>query len=183
MLDKLKKIFSGEKHEPVEITETETTEKKNDIIQNDTKEKINNIKTNIIDNKDNIKNKIKEETPVQIEDVKNIFDHVVKPDKELVENPEKVLKKILIEGGIQSFQKEFLVEHGLYLDFEKDAIKKIQEIAGQELKSIKQLCDDLFHDYFHGLRLMKLDNFIITKEAVEDPEGYLNNYIKNNYKK
>jgi endopeptidase Clp ATP-binding regulatory subunit ClpX len=104
-------------------------------------------------------------------------------DRRVIENPAEVLKELLIEDGIQSFQKDFLVEHGIYLDFDKEAVEKIQEMAGERLKSIKQLCNELFRDYYHGLRLMKLDHFTIPREAVDNPDDYLNNFIKENYNK
>jgi len=104
-------------------------------------------------------------------------------DRQVIENPGEVLKELLIEDGIQSFQKDFLVEHGIYLDFDKEAVEKIQEMAGKRLKSIKQLCTELFRDYFHGLRLMKLDHFTVPSEAVDSPDDYLNNFIKENYNK
>lgn len=102
-------------------------------------------------------------------------------DREVVENPDTVLKRLLTEDNIHSFQKEFLVQHGVYLDFDADAVEKIQELAGQRLKSVNQLCTEFFQDYYHGLRLMKLDHFTITRAAVEDPQGFLNAYIKANY--
>ncbi|TFH43750.1 MAG: hypothetical protein E4G96_00375 [Chrysiogenales bacterium] len=104
-------------------------------------------------------------------------------NRELIENPDGVLKKLLIEEGIQSLQKEFMVEHGIYLDFKKEAVERIQELAGERLKSITQLCSDLFRDYYHGLRLMKLEQFTIPKEAVDNPEDFLNAFIKENYSK
>ncbi len=102
-------------------------------------------------------------------------------NKELIENPDVVLKQMLIEDGIHSFQKSFLVDHGIYLDFNDDAVKRIQEMAGEKLKSIKQLCSDLFNDYYHGLRLLKMDHFTITSDAVKNPKEYLNDIIKSNY--
>jgi len=69
-------------------------------------------------------------------------------DRQVIENPGEVLKELLIEDGIQSFQKGFLVEHGIYLDFDKEAVEKIQEMAGEKLKSITQLCNELFRDYY-----------------------------------
>ena len=102
-------------------------------------------------------------------------------DKQVVEKPDAVLKEMLIDDGIHNFQKDFLVEHGIYLDFDKDAVEKIQNMAGERLRSIKQLCNELFRDYYHGLRLMKLDHFTITREAMDDPDQFLNNFIKKNY--
>ena len=104
-------------------------------------------------------------------------------NKDIFDKPGEILSKMLIEDGIHSFQKDFLVEHGIYLEFDNEAVDELKLLAGKKLRSIKQLCNDLFHDYFHGLRLMKLDNFTIRKEAVDNPDDYLNNYIKVNFNK
>ncbi len=104
-------------------------------------------------------------------------------DMDLLKNPEKTLDKILLTDGIESFQKEFLVEHGIYLTFDDSAKAKIASEAKEKNLKVFKLCDDLFHDYFHGIRLMNLENFTITEGAVADPEKYLDTYIKENYKK
>jgi len=101
--------------------------------------------------------------------------------KEIIENPAPIIEKMLLEDSIKNFQKDFLAEHGIFLEFESDAVNKINEISKKEKISIMKFCENSFHDYFHGIRLMKLDSFTITKEAAEDPENYLNDYIKNNY--
>jgi ATP-dependent Clp protease ATP-binding subunit ClpX len=107
-------------------------------------------------------------------------------NKEVVLNPEKELQKMLllfIEDDIKKFQKNFLVDHGIFLEFEKDAIEAIKDLAFKNNKSIKQICSDSFHDYHFGIKLMEKDTFTINKEAVLNPNDYLNNYIRNNYKK
>ncbi|MBN2038692.1 MAG: AAA family ATPase [Spirochaetes bacterium] len=107
-------------------------------------------------------------------------------DKEVVLNPDKELQKILlssIEDDIKKFQKEFLLSHGIFLEFQEDAITAVKDIAFNSNKSINQLCSDYFHDYHYGIKLMEKDTFTITKEAVLNPGDYLNNYIKNNYNK
>jgi ATP-dependent protease Clp ATPase subunit len=103
-------------------------------------------------------------------------------NEEVIHGAEKVLERILLDDGIKGFQKDFLVQHGVYLEFEDSAISNIQVRAARENKGVRDLCDSLFQDYFHGMRLLKLTNFKIPGEAVDDPEGYLNNYIKENYK-
>jgi ATP-dependent Clp protease ATP-binding subunit ClpX len=106
--------------------------------------------------------------------------------KEVIENPEKELQKILlmhIEDDIKKYQRDFLVTHGIFLEFETDAIETIKEIALKSNKSIKQICNDSFHEYHFGIKLMEKDSFTITREAVLNPNDYLNNYIRNNYKK
>jgi len=104
-------------------------------------------------------------------------------NEKLIDNPESVLKELLLKDGIARFQKDFLVEHGTFLEFDNDASHKIQNIADDQKKKIKDLCEELFHDYYHGMRLMNLESFNIPGEAVDRPQEYLDDYIKNFYKK
>ena len=97
--------------------------------------------------------------------------------------PEETLKKMLLSDSIKHFQKDFLLKNGIYLDFRKDAAERVQEMAQAANRSIKQLCGELFHDYAYGIRLMSMEHFTITREAVENPQAYLDNYIRENYKK
>lgn len=103
-------------------------------------------------------------------------------DIELIKNPEKCLEQILLEDGVNQFQKEFLIEHGIYLSLDEGAKAKLLAKSKTENIKVKELCNNLFGDYFHGIRLMKLENFSIPPVAVEDPKGYLDSYIKENYK-
>ncbi len=104
-------------------------------------------------------------------------------DREVVEEPEAALRKMLLSDSIKSFQKNFLLKHGIYLDFDKDASERIQDMAAENNRSIKQLCEELFHDYAYGIRLMGMDNFRISAEAVEKPAEYIDAYIRKNYVK
>ncbi len=104
-------------------------------------------------------------------------------DKEVVENPLEKLQELLLDDGIQRFQKDFLVAHGTYLEFDEEATEKIGNLAKEKDISIKDLCEELFHDYFHGMRLMNLENFTITGDAVDRPKEHLDEYIKSYYKK
>jgi endopeptidase Clp ATP-binding regulatory subunit ClpX len=104
-------------------------------------------------------------------------------DRNLIEQPRELLREMLLKDGITRFQKEFLAEHGTYLEFDEDATRLIQEKSERENKKIRSLCVELFHDYHHGMRLMNLTSFRIKKEAVEDPQRYIDSYIKEYYKK
>ncbi len=104
-------------------------------------------------------------------------------DKRVIENHKEVLNELVISDGIQSFQKEFLVEHGIFLKFSDDAIDEIEKLLSDSKKSLKKILEDKFHDYFHGIRLMNLESFVINREAIVDPETYLDKYIKENYHK
>jgi endopeptidase Clp ATP-binding regulatory subunit ClpX len=104
-------------------------------------------------------------------------------DKTLVENPEQVLAEMMLNDSIKNYQKNYLVKHGIFLEFDERALELIQLLAKESRKSISQLCEDLFHDYHHGIKLMEMDSFRITAEAVENPDLFLEIFIKQNYKK
>lgn len=101
---------------------------------------------------------------------------------DLINNPEEVLSNMITKDAIASFQKEFLIEHGIYLTFEEDAVTDLKEQSSKSGIKIKDLCSQSFGNYFHGIRLMKLESFIITRDAVNNPAIYLDEYIKKNYK-
>jgi len=102
-------------------------------------------------------------------------------DSVVVDNPESVLKNILLNDNIRKFQKEFLLKHGIVMEFDGEALQIIQEKAREAGMSIKQFCDDLFHDYPYGIKLMNFDRFVITKAAVENPQSYIDEYIRQYY--
>jgi len=104
-------------------------------------------------------------------------------NEDVVNNPETSLQKMLLTDGINNFQREFLLEHGIFLEFEKDAIDMIQKRSRSAKKGIKQLCEDYFREYHYGIKLMGKDSFTITTEAVENSVDYIDKYIRQNYKK
>ena len=104
-------------------------------------------------------------------------------DLDLINNIDERLNRMIVDDGIKKFQKEFLVDHGIYLTFDDNAVKKIDEKSKLLGKKVRDLCDELFHDYFHGIRLMKLENFTVPGEAVDSPKEFLDEYIKRNYGK
>jgi len=104
-------------------------------------------------------------------------------DMELINSPDSVLEKLVVDDGIKKFQKEFLIDHGIYLNFDDNAFLKIAEKSKSDNKKVRDLCDELFRDYFHGIRLMKLESFTVPGDAVDNPKGFLDEYIKQNYVK
>lgn len=104
-------------------------------------------------------------------------------DMELINNAETVLERLIVDDGIKKFQKEFLIEHGIYLNFDGNAFAKIAEKSKSMNMKVRDLCNELFRDYFHGIRLMKLESFTVPGDAVDNPKGFLDEYIKQNYGK
>ena len=107
-------------------------------------------------------------------------------NEDIINHPDSQLLSLLatvIDEDIKNFQKDFLLKHGVYLEFESEAIEAIKNSNSKVSKSIKQLCHDLFHDYHYGAKLLGIDSMRITREAVENPTGYLNDFIGKNYKR
>ena len=102
-------------------------------------------------------------------------------DEALVNNPGKILNELMVNDNIKGFQRDFLVNNGIYLEFSHEAMEQIQAKAKADRKSIRRICEDLFHDYPYGIRLMKREHFTIEKDAVQDPAGYLDRFIRENY--
>jgi endopeptidase Clp ATP-binding regulatory subunit ClpX len=120
---------------------------------------------------------IKFEKKLPSTDIKKLY-----VDMDLINNPDKTLSSLLLEDGLTKFQKEFLIEHGIYLSFDDEAKRKIESKSAETSKKVRDICDDLFRDFFHGIRLMKLEAFTIPVAAVDNPKEFLDTYIKQNYK-
>lgn len=102
-------------------------------------------------------------------------------DMEVLDRPVDVLSRLVGDDSIRAFQRDFLAEHGLSLEFEPSAVEKIHEMAGNKTGDIKKVCGELFSEYHHGMLLMKKKEFTIPVEAVDDPSGYMDEYIRKNY--
>jgi len=103
-------------------------------------------------------------------------------DENVVNDPEKSLQELMLNDSIRGFQKDFLVNHGIYLEFEEEAVKQIQEKAVSGKRSFSSICGELFHDYSYAIQLMKLEKFTITVECVKSPSSYMENFVRKNYK-
>jgi ATP-dependent Clp protease ATP-binding subunit ClpX len=92
-----------------------------------------------------------------------------------------------VQRQIEDFEKDFQRRHGIRLQFSNEAIDRIIEIALDEDGKGTAICTRLLKDYEHGMKLIRdkigRREFIITKEAVDDPEGYLNRIIREIYKR
>jgi len=89
---------------------------------------------------------------------------------------------------VNELQRDFLRRHGIRLHFEEEAIRRITEIALEEEENDHltcSVCVRLSKGYEHGFRLIRdktgQNDFVITREAVDDPEGYLNRMIRDIY--
>jgi len=90
-----------------------------------------------------------------------------------------------VQRQIEDFERDFQRRHGIYLRFKEEAIDRITEIALDEDGKGGMICSRMLKDYEHGMKLIRdkigRREFTITREAVDDPEGYLNRMIREIY--
>lgn len=117
-------------------------------------------------------------------------------DEEVAEDPEKVLQRLIEESNsvgdtrivseIAAFRRKFEEEHGVKLTFESEAVSRLAELAEERNQSVLQLCEELFHDYQFGLKLIQKntgqESFPITTAAIERPDKYLSGLVVASYR-
>jgi ATP-dependent Clp protease ATP-binding subunit ClpX len=95
-----------------------------------------------------------------------------------------------VELRIEELRRVFVRRHGIDLQFEAEAKRRIIEIAleeGDRGEPACSICERLSKDYEHGFRLIRdrtgQKEFVITREAIEDAEGFLNRMIREIYRR
>lgn len=90
-----------------------------------------------------------------------------------------------VQRQVEEFEREFQRRNGVQLRFDIKAADRIIEMALEENIRGQLVCSRLLKDYEHGIKLIRdrigWKEFIITKEAIDDPEGYLNRIIQEAY--
>jgi ATP-dependent Clp protease ATP-binding subunit ClpX len=90
-----------------------------------------------------------------------------------------------VQRQVEEFERDFQRRNGIQLQFSEEAIDRITEIAVDEDGKGMAVCSRLLKDYEHGMKLIRdkmgRREFVITKEAIDDPEGYLNHMIREIY--
>ncbi len=83
------------------------------------------------------------------------------------------------------FERKFQARHGISIQFAEPAVDLIIDKVLSEKTSVEALLENLFNNYEHGLKLVRQKtgkiSFVFPREAVENPQHYLNNLIKKSY--
>ena len=91
----------------------------------------------------------------------------------------------LLGEEVGRFAARFQEEYGLDLRFTPAATGALVDESLNSGKTIRSLCDERFHDYPYGLRLVarntSRDTFSITKDAVLNPEKALSKWVTESY--
>jgi len=102
-------------------------------------------------------------------------------DKNVIENPKQALQSIVFEDSVTSFQRDFLIETGVVLEFTARAKKQLAEKASEGL-DVAGFLEESFKDYGYGLKLIGDADFKVTSEVIKNPKDHLDKLIKKTYK-
>lgn len=120
---------------------------------------------------------------------------VLSIDSELIKSPDQTLQRLLetaakigdskILGELTAFRRKFEENHNIRLVFEPDAITEIEQLSTARNLSVLALCDELFHDFQFGLKLVQNNTgnrtFHLGAEAVHQPDQYLSDLVVASY--
>lgn len=86
---------------------------------------------------------------------------------------------------VHSFEDRFFAEHDIQLHFDEEAVDEILRQALETGKSAYVICNNLSSDLEYALKLVRdrtsRDHFILTREALDNLDTYLNQVIQDHY--
>jgi endopeptidase Clp ATP-binding regulatory subunit ClpX len=92
-----------------------------------------------------------------------------------------------VQRQVEEFERDFQRRTGINLEFSEEAIHRITEIILNEEGKGAGLFSRLSKDYEYGFELIRdktgQREFTVTRETVDDPEGYLNRTIREVYRR
>ncbi len=117
-------------------------------------------------------------------------------DASTVAHPSDALHKLLRENAdrqhevlreeITAFAARFRQEHGFDLLFAEDAVNALIDASLASDKTIRALCEEKFHDFHHGLKLVGRNTgrnrFPITREVIEQPDKVLSAWVVESFR-
>jgi endopeptidase Clp ATP-binding regulatory subunit ClpX len=117
--------------------------------------------------------------------------------RQLVDDPAAELKKLLAEHEneervvmrqlVHDFAERFRESHGLAIRFTDEAADLLVSLALERSVPVRQLCADKFKDYQFGLKLIAQNTgqqeFTLERNAVEDPDKALSDWVVTSYQK
>ncbi len=92
-----------------------------------------------------------------------------------------------VQRQVEEFERDFQRRTGIDLQFSEEAILRVTEIILKEEGKGTVLFPKLSKDFEYGFELIRdktgQREFIVTRETVDDPEGYLNRMIREIYRR
>ena len=92
-----------------------------------------------------------------------------------------------VQRQVEEFERDFQRRTGIDLQFSEEAIHRVTEMILKEEGKGTALFSKLSKDFEYGFELIRdktgQREFIVTRETVDDPEGYLNRMIREIYRR
>ncbi len=92
-----------------------------------------------------------------------------------------------VQRQVEEFERDFQRRTGIDLQFSEEAIHRVTEVILQEEGKGTTLFSKLSKDFEYGFELIRdktgQREFIVSRETVDDPEGYLNRMIREVYRR
>jgi ATP-dependent Clp protease ATP-binding subunit ClpX len=121
----------------------------------------------------------------------------LKVDDALVKQPSSALEELLdgqmdeqqmlLREEVQAFADRFEEDYHVKMIFDEEAIDLLVAKSLETGKTIRGICQAMFHDYQYGLALISRNNgkseFEITKAVVEDPDSTLSDWVVSSFRK
>lgn len=102
-------------------------------------------------------------------------------DENVLNEPEKALDRLLHSSSLGRFRRDFFDKHSIELFFSTAAETHLLQLAAENGQTPDELCNELFADYGHGLKLAGLSEYTLSEEAIRNPQEALNQLIKEYY--
>ena len=94
---------------------------------------------------------------------------------------------VRVIGEIHAFEHSFETQYGIKIRFSDDALEELTRMVLNGSEEALIVCRKIFQNYHHGLKLVmertQDPEFVITKEAVRNPERFLNELIQKTYRR
>ena len=102
-------------------------------------------------------------------------------------NPQLAIGDSKLLGELTAFRRKFEEDHGVRIVFETEAIAEIESLAKARNQSGLTVCDELFHDFQFGLKLIQQNTgrntFHLGADAVRSPDEFLSQLVVSSYQK
>ena len=100
---------------------------------------------------------------------------------------DQILERIIkIHETLKSYEREFFLKWGIEITLDQSAVNYITAEALRKEVSPQFLCEQIFRNYEHGLRLIEektgQKRFILDKDAILDSEKFLNHLIQESFR-
>jgi ATP-dependent Clp protease ATP-binding subunit ClpX len=93
---------------------------------------------------------------------------------------------VRITDQIHDYERQFAEKHNIQIEFDEEAVDRIIELVLDESTDVSGICDRVSQHYEHGLKLIRdktgMQEFVLTREAVDEPEEFLNQLIQETYR-